>query len=196
MRRRTLLPLLAASLFAVPALVSATPLVAGIPNFHQVSERIYRGGQPENGAWPALAKLGVHTVLDLRQRGEHSTTAESLAVVAAGMSYVNFPMNGFATPTAEQLREPLGVLDGPGAVFVHCKAGCDRTGTVVAAYRISRENWDNRKALAEANGTGMHWFENGMRRFISGYHPQPATAAATAPMADAASAAADSSSVR
>jgi len=67
-------------------------------------------------------------VLDLRQRGEHSTTAESLAVCAAGMTYVNFPMNGFATPSAEQLRVPLEVLDVPR----RCSCTASRAATVPA----------------------------------------------------------------
>lgn len=156
---------------AAHAAKTPAPPIAGIHNFHQVTEGIYRGAQPEATAWPGLAKLGVKVVLDLRPPGEHSTSAESLAVSAAGMKYVNFPMDGLATPTAAQLRGPLAVLDGPDPVFVHCKQGRDRTGTVIAAYRISRQGWTNEKALGEARDLGMHWYEFGMKRFIAGYRP-------------------------
>jgi len=170
---------------------SAVAQVTGIPNFHQVTERIYRGGQPDENGWPQLAKLGVKTVIDLRRPGEHSIMAESLAVAAAGMRYVNVPMDGFATPTSEQLVLPLTLLDDDEPVFVHCKQGCDRTGTVIAAYRISRQGWENQRALAEAREKGMHWWENGMRRFIAAYRAGPASAPATdavpasTPVADA-----------
>ena len=178
--------LLAAALLVAPRARAQAPTIDGIPNFHQVTERIYRGGQPEAGAWTRLAGLGVKTVVDLRRPIEHSVPEESLAVVAAGMRYVNFPMNGFDTPTAEQLGTPLGLLDEEQKVFVHCKQGRDRTGTVIAAYRISRQGWENQKALAEARTLGLHWYENGMRRFITGYRPDSIRPLAAASPADSA----------
>jgi protein tyrosine phosphatase (PTP) superfamily phosphohydrolase (DUF442 family) len=190
MRRFLASTALSALLFAVPnPSQSAITQVAGVPNFHQVTERIFRGGQPEVRGWPELAKIGVKTVIDLRRPGEHSTLAESLAVSAAGMRYVNVPMDGFATPTETQLAVPLSVLDAGEPVFVHCKLGCDRTGTVIAAYRISRQSWENQKALAEARQMGLHWWENGMRRFIAAYRATPLapsdSSTAGAPLADA-----------
>lgn len=179
--KKSPLLVLAAWLLGPTAWAEAPP-IAGIPNFHQVDERIYRGGQPESRAWAGLAGLGVKTVVDLRRPIEHSVPEESLAVVAAGMRYVNFPMNGFDTPTAEQLGTPLSLLDQEGKVFIHCKLGCDRTGTVIAAYRISRQGWENQKALAEARTMGLHWYEHGMRRFLSAYQPDsPGPLAAAAP---------------
>jgi len=160
-------------LIAAVASAAPAPAVEGIPNFHQVTERIYRGGQPRPDAWPQLAALGVVTVVDLRRPGEHSTAGESLAVTASGIKYVNFPMSGFAAPTAEQLRAPLAWLDGDGRVFIHCAEGRDRTGTVIAAYRISRQGWTNERALNEAREMGLHWYEFGMKRFIRHYRPGP-----------------------
>jgi protein tyrosine phosphatase (PTP) superfamily phosphohydrolase (DUF442 family) len=188
MRRLTVSIALATLVLASPSLSqSVTPQVTGVPNFRQVTERIFRGGQPDLRGWPELSKLGVKTVVDLRQPGEHSTVAESTAVTAAGMRYVNVPMDGFATPSAVQLALPLSVLDREEPVFVHCKLGCDRTGTVIAAYRISRQGWENRKALAEAQQMGLHWWEMGMRRFIAGYRPATVPDAATVggPLAEA-----------
>ena len=84
---------------------------AGIPNFHQVDDRVFRGGQPSDDAWRNLAKLGVRTVIDLRRENEdneHSTSAESQAVRAAGMQYVNIPMKGApAAPSDDQISTVL-----------------------------------------------------------------------------------------
>lgn len=164
---------------------AASPRIDGIENFRKVNDRIYRGAQPDDAAWPALAKLGVKTVIDLRREVEHSVPNEKRMVEAAGMKYVNFPMNGFDTPTSEQMIKVLALMDGEGPVFVHCKQGRDRTGTVVAAWRMQREQWNNEKALAEARECGLHWYENGMRRFINGYKAAPASAAMAAKMAPA-----------
>ena len=185
MRMRELWTTVAVSLLLpIGAAATAAIEVPGIDNFHQVNERLYRGAQPTAEGWAGLAKLGIHTVVDLRRETEHSTAEERKAVEAAGMHYVNFAMNGWDTPTTDQMAKLLPLLEGEGPVFVHCKQGRDRTGSVIAAYRIARERWTNDKAMAEANACGMHWFERGMKRFIAGYRVAPealAQAVAVAP---------------
>jgi protein tyrosine/serine phosphatase len=54
-------------------------------------------------------------------------------------------------------------------VFVHCRRGVDRTGTIVACYRIAHDHWENRKALAEAEANGMSWTEIAMKYYVLGY---------------------------
>jgi tyrosine-protein phosphatase SIW14 len=142
--------------------------VPGIPNFHKVNERLYRGGQPPEDAWNRLARLGIKTVIDLRREEEQSREAESRAVEAAGMRYINVPMNG-GPPREVDILEIFGILDSREPVFVHCREGKDRTGTVVACYRIATDGWENRKALAEAKSLGMHWFQPGMKSYILGF---------------------------
>jgi len=160
---------------------SAAPDVQGVPNFHQVNERIYRGARPTIQGITSLAKLGVKTVLDLRE-SSGETAAEEKAVKAAGMIYVGIPMNGVRAPSNEQVARALGLFDDDSAapVFVHCKRGADRTGTVVACYRIVHDHWDNQKALNEAKSDGMHWFELSMQHFVMHYSPRDYQAAAGA----------------
>src|SRR4051794_29945385 len=111
--------------------VSGLPLFAGsvpgISNFDRVDEHVYRGAQPTTEGFDYLAKLGVKSILDLREadaRGE----AEERAVSAAGMRYVNVPMTGLTPPTEAEITHILTLLeDGTnGPVFVHCKSGVDR----------------------------------------------------------------------
>ena len=159
--------MLAATLLAC-RLGAAEIQISGVPNFHQVNDHIFRGGQPTDGAWPALAKLGVQTVIDLRPRSQSTTAAEARAVEAAGMHYANVPMSGLFAPTAEQISKVLALFDS-GSVFVHCRRGADRTGTVIACYRIRHDGWDNQKALREAKSLGMSVVEFGMKRCILSY---------------------------
>jgi len=164
---------------AVPVLVLASlPVWAGMPapairNFHQVNGHIYRGAQPADQDWKGLAAIGVKAVIDLRRPGEHSTAAEARAVAAAGMQYINIPMKGIVAPRESQVAQALALLNSDTPVFVHCKEGKDRTGTVIALYRISHDHWDSHKALDEANSHGMHWFELGMKQYIRAYRPAP-----------------------
>ena len=53
---------------------------------------------------------------------------------------------------------------GDGPVFIHCRRGKDRTGTVIACYRMQHDGWNNAKAQAEANEFGMSHLERGPKR--------------------------------
>jgi tyrosine-protein phosphatase SIW14 len=153
----------------------------GLPNFHNVNSQIFRGGQPTPVGFQQLAKLGVKTIIDLRQPGSRSRT-EKRIVEAAGMRYVSVPMRGFHTPTAEQIAKVLGLFNdtSAGPVFVHCRKGADRTGTVVACYRISHDGWENTRALAEARSLGMSVFQRALRTYVLEYRPDRSVSASTA----------------
>lgn len=150
-------------------------------NFHQVTDQVYRGGQPTDEGWKTLAKLGVKIVIDLRREGEsggHSIEEEARAVRAAGMSFVSIPMKGApAGPTDEQIAQVLKVFDSNRPAFVHCKEGKDRTGTVIACYRRAHQGWDSGKALAEARALGLHWYETGMKAYVQSFRPDTVRAA-------------------
>lgn len=99
------------------------------------------------------------------------------------MRYINVPMDGLAAPTFEEVARLHAIFDNPaaGPVFVHCLHGADRTGTVIACYRIAHDHWDNSKALAEARTDGMSWLERAMQRFVLDFSPSnSAWTAATA----------------
>lgn len=182
---RTSLCTVSLAALALTARAEAGDLKApGVPNFHQVNGHVFRGAQPSKEGWASLRKLGVHTVIDLRRSEEHSTEAERKAVEAAGMQYVNVPMNGFDIPRPDQIAAALSHIGETDTVFVHCRQGRDRTGTIVAAYRIAHDRWDCPKALNEASSCGMHWYEFGMRRFLRSY---PGMLTAGAPVENTAS---------
>ena len=141
--------------------------LAGVGNFHQVDPGIYRGAQPSDEGLRNLAQLGVKTIIDLRhgkERGNEQKTAEEF-----GLHYVNVPMEGLTPPTDEQIASLLALFDGAadkGPVFVHCREGKDRTGAVVATYRIARDHWTNEKALAEAKSFGMSPLQKPRQNYI------------------------------
>jgi uncharacterized protein (TIGR01244 family) len=141
----------------------------GIPNFHQVNDNLYRSGQPPAASWEKLAKLGIKTVIDLRRVDEHSTEAEAKAVAAAGMTYVNIPMKGVVAPSEGQILKVLALVDSQGPVLVHCKRGADRTGAVVACYRIAHDRWQRKQALSEAKSLGMGWTQLGLKQYIMSF---------------------------
>src|SRR3954466_6626854 len=66
-----------------------------IKNFGQMDDRFFRGARPDDNDYAALAALGVSTIIDLT---DNSRQYEEPAVKAAGLRYVNIPMEDKSTP--------------------------------------------------------------------------------------------------
>lgn len=142
-----------------------------LPNFHQVNSRLYRGAQPREGGIRKLASLGFKTIINLRGEDE-STRAEESEAEALGMRYFAVPLPGMRRPSDEQVERVLSFINDSEnqLVFVHCHHGEDRTGLIVAVYRISQDGWTGEQAKAEAKRHGMHWTQVGMKDYISDYY--------------------------
>jgi tyrosine-protein phosphatase SIW14 len=147
--------------------------VPGVANLQKVNDEVYRGAQPTDLGFANLAQLGIRIVVDLRPNEEHSQADEQRLVEAAGMRYVSVPMKGMATPTDEQISRVLGLLDdsSAGPVFVHCQRGADRTGAVIACYRVGHDHWQNKQALGEARSYGMSWYQHALQQYVLHYQP-------------------------
>jgi len=155
-----------------------------LPNFHQVSEKLYRGGQPLGGGMKKLSELGIKSVINLRGEDDLSRQEQKDAE-AAGLKYFGVSMPGLSAPSDEQVARVLALMDEPAnqPVFLHCKRGSDRTGTMVAVYRISREGWNAERATAEAQKHGLSWMEFGMKGYISDYYKRQTDARKAQPAA-------------
>ena len=155
-------------LMAAPAEQSAP----GVGHFFKVDNHLYRGAQPNEEGFESLSRLGIKTVIDLRETSERSDWEQAL-VEKAGMKYLTFPIAGLAAPSDSQMQKILRIINDPsqGPVFVHCKRGKDRTGAVVACYRVQHDGWSNSKALKEARNLGMSWFELPKQQFVMAFRP-------------------------
>ena len=169
-------------LLALAAPLFADSPAEGIKNFFQVDPNIYRGAQPTKDGFRYLASLGVKTVINLRESDKRSREEEKL-VTAAGMKYIGVPMTGLAAPTEAEIGKLLGILEAnTGGVFLHCKRGADRTGVVIASYRIDHDGWDNARALSEAMARGMSLFQVPRQKYILAFKPRTPESK-TAPLA-------------
>lgn len=130
----------------------------GVPNLHRISGRLYRSAQPTANGFLALETLGIHTVLNLRQYHDDDDEAAGTQLVLKHR-WVNTGDFGDtemldALQTIAAAREP---------VLVHCWHGADRTGTVIALYRMVCQGWNREQALDELQygGYGYHaMFDN------------------------------------
>jgi uncharacterized protein (TIGR01244 family) len=143
-----------------------------LPNFHRINAGLYRGGQPKDNGFERLASLGIKTVINLRDDDDRED-AEAKEVIAAGLRYFNVPLNDlFGRPSEEKMEHILAIINAPEnqPVFIHCRRGSDRTGTVVAVYRISQDGWTAKQAMSEAKSRGMGFWVIGMKDYISDYY--------------------------
>lgn len=142
-----------------------------LPNFQKVNDKLFRGGQPKEGGWAELKNLGIRTVIDLRDNDDNALREKAL-VEKAGMRFVNFPLGNWDRPDTADIEKVLAEINSAAGqpVFVHCKRGSDRTGTVIAVYRMRFDGWTDEQAAAEAEKFGIGWWQRGMRDFIRDYY--------------------------
>jgi protein tyrosine phosphatase (PTP) superfamily phosphohydrolase (DUF442 family) len=141
-----------------------------LPRFQQVSDRLYRGAQPGTGGLRRLRELGIDTIINLRGAGD-LTRAEEADARELGLNYFNVPLPNWGRPQDDRVRRILLIIAAPqnGRVFVHCRDGVDRTGTIVALHRIAHEGWSSHAAVAEAERNGMRRIQFWMRDYAGEY---------------------------
>ncbi len=114
-----------------------------IANFRQVTPEFYCGAQPNPAGLEDLEEMGVKTIVNLR--------TGFLPLPPAGESFeeVRIPVVPVAMTDA-QVEEFLRTMQkAEKPVFVHCTLGADRTGAMVAAYRLVVQGWSKEDALRE-----------------------------------------------
>jgi protein tyrosine/serine phosphatase len=122
-----------------------------LPNFHEVNAEVFRGGQPQKGGLQKLSELGIKTIINLRN--DDALASEEEAEADAEVDKI--------------LALVTDVQNQP--VFVHCKRGSDRTGMVIAIYRILFEGWTSEEAKAEAKRYGLGFWQVKMKDYIGDY---------------------------
>jgi protein tyrosine phosphatase (PTP) superfamily phosphohydrolase (DUF442 family) len=136
----------------------------GLPNLHKVSDMLYRGAQPTAEGFPELRKMGIKTVVCLRNF--HS---DKKLMGTNGLAYVAIPMNTWHAETKDVVKFIKVVTDtNMTPVFVHCQHGADRTGAMCAMYRIVVCGWSKEDALKEMQegGFGFHEVWQNLLKFI------------------------------
>jgi tyrosine-protein phosphatase SIW14 len=161
--------------------------LAGVPNAGKINDFLLRGAQPSNRGLAELKKLGVTTVVNLRGWGRE-VKSERKQAESLGLRYLNIPVGGWSPPTNGQVAQFLALLrSSPGQkIFVHCKYGEDRTGVMMAAYRIAENHWTAEQAIQEMDSFGFHyhWHPSMLsfvRKFPTNYASDPAFASARNP---------------
>jgi protein tyrosine/serine phosphatase len=119
-----------------------------VKNFGKVNDHIYRGGQPDDNGYAELAKIGIKTIVDLREDPERFARRSA---EGAGLRYINIRLNAKHPPTEAESDNFLQIVNDERnwPVFVHCAGGRHRTGVLLAVYRMEMDGWDARRAYGE-----------------------------------------------
>jgi tyrosine-protein phosphatase SIW14 len=146
--------------------------------FNKVDERLYRGAQPTEAGFRQLKELGITTIINLRMEPDAIRTNEKEMVEKIGLKYIGIPVedgNFFTrsrTIPDDAIRTFFKIMDDAehGKVFIHCHRGADRTGAMVAFYRIARQGWEHAKAAKEARDIGMRSWYKGLQAQIKAFN--------------------------
>jgi len=136
-----------------------------LKNFAKVSEVLYRGAQPDREGFKELLNMGIETIINLRHFHFDEVFIEGL-----GFKYIHIPCHAWH-PENEDVSKFLEIFKWRAylPVFLHCQHGADRTGTMVAIYRIVVQGWSYKDAIAELPKFGMHKIWLGIKPFIKKY---------------------------
>lgn len=123
-----------------------------------VDKSIWRGPHIDAGY---LYMRGFTATLDLESgralTGDNSPLAEAVECFKHNIRVWPHPLGTFFPPTLQELREGAAFLETfPGKIYVHCARGVDRTGMIVATYRILHQGWDRKRAIMEMLDDGFH----------------------------------------
>jgi tyrosine-protein phosphatase SIW14 len=142
-----------------------------LPNFHKVNANLFRGAQPEEAGIQKLKELGVKTIINLRDDDERARV-EGVEAVKAGLRYFNIPLSNFDRPADKTVEQVLALIRETSnqPIFLHCKRGSDRTGMIVAVYRIEYDGWTSAEAKDEAKRYGLGFWQVGMKDYIHDYY--------------------------
>jgi protein tyrosine/serine phosphatase len=122
--------------------------------FFKVSDSIYRSEQPNKKGFTTVAENGIKTVLNLRRTKENTKKAKHTDLVLHKLSLKAKDIDQAAIINALKL-----INDAEKPVLVHCWHGSDRTGVVIAAYRVIFDNWTKAQAIAEFRRPEFNYHE-------------------------------------
>ena len=173
------LPVPAGGEKAGPTLLMPRDDIPGVKNFAKISDVLYRGEQPTAEGFAELKKMGVKTIVNLR--AFHS---DRDLLSGTGLQYVHINCKAWH-PEDEDVAQFLKLLKDPNnlPVFVHCQHGADRTGMMVASYRIMEQGWNPDDAARETHNFGFHAIFTEIQTFLKHFD-----AAAMGKLANAATA--------
>ncbi len=171
------------------AMAAGPTELTSIPNFQVISTELLRGAQPSFSELKQLSSKGVKTILNLRM-SSHQSNKEAAMAKSLHMKYFHVPM-GYTVSSDKSIQQALTIINNPDnqPVFIHCRQGADRTGTLTGIYRIVCQKWNFQEAYQEMLAhhfkpwlfTLKHTVASYARQYPINNEPQPISVSAFLP---------------
>lgn len=178
------------ALATVAVLVVSAVVIAVLSREHLIVKRfavvepgqVFRGGYAK--PWPLkrmIEKHGVKQILCLLDYRPHPASGPASQAIAldnaarqqqrldeqkvaleTGAVIEEIPMPGNGCASFHDLDRAADIVADPARrpLYVHCAAGVQRTGAVIAAYRMKHQGWSLKQALEEAEQHGLNRRKN------------------------------------
>lgn len=132
-----------------------------------VAGKIYRGIQPgDEDDYQYLKQKGIRTQLNLRRylKWQEADLRERADVEGFLYRHAGMPTM-WSEPEDPEVTEALTYLGDESLqpIYIHCRLGKDRTGLIVALYRVLHQNWDACAAWKEWTSFGYKPWNSGLR---------------------------------
>jgi protein tyrosine phosphatase (PTP) superfamily phosphohydrolase (DUF442 family) len=130
-----------------------------------VDSHLSRGPRPCQSEISSI-KAQFATVISLEGLSEDEKEAKELVPVDLLSHPISFGEIYFTGISQEALQMILDSINSAGSpVFLHCEHGEDRTGLIVAAYRVIMCGWKKDAAMTEALHFGYrNWLNFGLNK--------------------------------
>ncbi len=125
-------------------------VIGQLRNLYQVSDSVYRSEQPTKSDFIALQKYGIKSVLNLRYLHKDTDLISN-----SQLKFYHVPMLAFYMEFNKFMLSMKLIKTSPKPILVHCQHGSDRTGAVIALYRIVFQNWTKQAAINELKNGGF-----------------------------------------
>jgi tyrosine-protein phosphatase SIW14 len=134
---------------------------SSLENFYRVSDELYRSKQPEPSDISDLKAAGIKSVLSLRDHHKDDREFDK-----SGIKTLCYEMEAGSVSTEDLIAALKLIQTAPKPILVHCWHGSDRTGFVVAGYRMVFMGWDAEKAIEELRSGGFGYHERTYPKII------------------------------
>lgn len=144
----------------------------GIENLTRAANGVYRGARPlDLNEMQTLSNLGIKSILNIQGGDMNSSlwkliswnepgekpeyiAAEKAVATQLNIGFKNIPLNSLDPVTVDEdkrIDQAIEFLHNPNnqPVYIHCEHGKDRTGLVVALYKIKYEGMSVEAAYNE-----------------------------------------------